>query len=39
MGEDASALLGAMVVTKLWLAALSRQDIPEDARRDFFLAG
>jgi hypothetical protein len=26
-----------MFVTKIWLAALSRQDIPETARRDFFL--
>ena len=37
IGEDASALLGAMLVTQIWLAALSRQDIPEGARRDFFL--
>jgi hypothetical protein len=37
IGEDASALLGAMFVTTCWLAALSRQDIPEQARRDFYL--
>jgi len=37
IGDDASALLGAMIVTKIWLAALSRQDIPEAARRDFYL--
>lgn len=35
--EDASALRGAMFVTKLWLAALGRQDLPEPARRDFYL--
>lgn len=37
IGDDASALLGAMCVTKIWLAALSRQDIPEEVRRDFYL--
>jgi hypothetical protein len=37
IGEDASALLGAMLVTGIWLAALSRQDIPEEERRDFYL--
>jgi hypothetical protein len=37
IGEDASALLGALLVTKLWLAALSRQDMPEANRRDFYL--
>lgn len=37
MGEDASSLLGALMVTKMWLTALSRQDIPEIACRDFFL--
>ena len=37
IGEDASALLGAMLVTTLWLSALSRQDIPEEERRDFSL--
>ena len=37
IGEDASALLGAMLVTSLWLSALSRQDIPEQERRDFYL--
>ena len=37
IGEDASTLLGAMLVTSIWQAALSRQDIPEDARRDFYL--
>ncbi|MFH1111608.1 MAG: type IV secretion system DNA-binding domain-containing protein [Patescibacteria group bacterium] len=37
MGEDNSALLGAMMITKLQLAAMSRIDIPESHRRDFFL--
>lgn len=37
IGEDASALLGAMMITKLQLAAMSRVDIPESERRDFFL--
>ena len=33
----ASALLGALLVTKVQLAAMSRADLPEKARRDFFL--
>ncbi len=37
VGEDNAALLGAMIITKLQLAALSRVDIPEHERRDFFL--
>ncbi len=37
IGEDASALLGAMMITKIQLAAMSRVDIPESQRRDFFL--
>ncbi len=37
IGEDNSALLGAMMITKLQLAAMSRIDIPESERRDFFL--
>ncbi len=37
VGEDNSALLGAMVVTKLQLAAMSRTDIPEPQRKDFYL--
>ena len=37
MGEDNSALLGAMIITRLQLAAMSRVDIPETNRRDFFL--
>ena len=37
IGEDASRLLGALLITKLQLAAMSRVDIPEEERRDFFL--
>lgn len=37
IGEDASRLLGALLITKLQLAAMSRVDIPEEKRRDFFL--
>jgi hypothetical protein len=37
VGEDNSALLGAMLVTKLQLAAMSRTDIPETERKDFYL--
>jgi hypothetical protein len=37
IGEDNSALLGAMVITRLQLAAMSRVDMPEDKRQDFFL--
>ena len=37
LGEDNAALLGAMVITKLQLAAMNRAHIPEDKRRDFFL--
>ena len=37
IGEDNSALLGAMIITRLNLAAMSRVDIAERDRRDFFL--
>ncbi len=37
IGEDNSALLGAMLVTKLQLAAMSRVNIPESERKDFYL--
>lgn len=37
IGEDNSALLGAMIITKLQLAAMSRVDIPEAKRNDFYL--
>jgi hypothetical protein len=37
IGEDASSLLGALLVTKIGLAGLSRADIPEETRPDFYL--
>jgi CxxC-x17-CxxC domain-containing protein len=37
IGEDASHLLGALIVTKLQLAAMGRVDIPEEERKDFYL--
>ncbi|MFA6514310.1 MAG: CxxC-x17-CxxC domain-containing protein [Patescibacteria group bacterium] len=37
IGEDNSALLGAMMITKIQLAAMSRVDVPEKMRRDFYL--
>ena len=37
IGEDNSALLGAMMITKMQLAAMSRVDTPERERRDFYL--
>ncbi len=37
IGEDNSRLLGALVITKLQLAAMSRVDILEDQRKDFYL--
>ncbi len=37
VGEDNSRLLGALITTKLQLAAMSRVNVPEDERKDFFL--
>ncbi len=37
IGEDNSKLLGGMLITKIQLAAMSRIDIPEEERQDFFL--
>ncbi len=37
IGEDNSALLGAMMITKIQMAAMSRVDTLEDERRDFYL--
>lgn len=37
IGEDNSALLGAMMITKIQLAAMSRVDIDESERKDFYL--
>ena len=37
MGETHSSLLGALLVSGFELAALSRADMPEEKRQDFFL--
>ena len=37
IGEDNSALLGAMMITKIQLAAMGRVSVPEEERRDFYL--
>ncbi|MBU0963627.1 type IV secretion system DNA-binding domain-containing protein [Patescibacteria group bacterium] len=37
IGEDNSALLGAMMITRIQLAAMSRVDILEEDREDFYL--
>ena len=37
IGEDSCALLGAMMVTKIQLVALSRADLSEKKRRPFYL--
>ena len=37
VGEDNSARLGAMIITKLQLAAMSRVNIAEADRKDFYL--
>jgi len=37
LGEDNSALLGAMFISKLQLAAMARVNISEEKRKDFYL--
>ena len=37
IGEDASHLLGALLITKIQLAAMRRVTIPEEQRKDFYL--
>ncbi|MDD2666639.1 MAG: type IV secretion system DNA-binding domain-containing protein [Methanocellales archaeon] len=37
IGEDNSSLLGSLIITKLQLAAMSRINIPEEQRKDFYL--
>jgi len=37
IGEDASRLLGALLITKIQLAAMERVKIPEEDRKDFYL--
>ena len=37
VGEDNSSFLGSLIITKLQIAAISRIDIPEEQRTDFYL--
>lgn len=37
IGEDNSLLLGSLLVTKIQLAAMSRVNVPEAERKDFYL--
>lgn len=37
LGEENTQLLGAIFITKIYQAAMSRQDIPEEQRKDFYL--
>jgi hypothetical protein len=37
LGEDSAAFLSALLTVKLQLAAISRVDVPEERRRDFYL--
>ena len=37
IGEDNSAILGAMLITKIQLTAMERVRIPEDERKDFYM--
>lgn len=37
IGEDNSSLLGSMIITKIQLAAMSRVNILEEKRKDFYL--
>lgn len=37
IGEDAAILMGSLIISKLGLAAISRANVPEDQRRDFYV--
>jgi len=37
VGEENAKLLGAMLVTQIYLAAMSRVDLPEEEREDFYV--
>ncbi len=37
IGESNSQLIGAMLITKIYLGAMSRVDVPESQRADFYL--
>ena len=36
LGEENSSLLGSMIITKIYQAAMSRADTPEEERTDFY---
>ncbi|MFA5799742.1 MAG: type IV secretory system conjugative DNA transfer family protein [Candidatus Peribacteraceae bacterium] len=36
LGEENSSLLGSMIITKMYQAAMSRADQPEEQRKDFY---
>ncbi len=37
LGEENSSFLGLVLIPKILMSAMSRQEIPEDERRDFYL--
>lgn len=37
LGEENSALLGSMLITKIWETAIARATMPEESRKDAFL--
>jgi hypothetical protein len=37
LGEENSSFLGLVLVPKILVSAMSRQEVPEEARRDFYL--
>jgi len=37
LGEENSGLMGAMIITKMYQAAMSRADMKEEDRKDFYL--
>ncbi|RMD52210.1 hypothetical protein D6827_00485, partial [Candidatus Parcubacteria bacterium] len=37
LGEDASRLLGGLIITKLQMSAMERVDLPEEERVDFYM--
>jgi len=37
VGEDASRLLGGLIITKLQMSAMERVDMPEEDRQDFYM--
>lgn len=37
LGEENSSFLGLVIIPKILVAAMSRQEIPEDDRQDFFM--